>query len=408
MNRSYFRQNFTLLATIVALLLISSLPGIAEDATSTLSGRVVDVEGNPVAGFALAVQPFEVVDGVEQRGYIPFLESQTGDAGRFSITNIMPVSVQLVALPHYTPDHEILSIKIGAVTVYKHELPPPPFGGITFSIKPGIHIENVEVKVKPRMRIQGRIVFADGTPLANAKIGVKARFRYPDGMGSGSSSSSAMTDDVGYFVKYMEQPGFYTVWLEFQGLSATAEPFLLQVGERKDDLVFTLEGESIPTDVTPGRVEASAEASTSSLPGAGVWVVNPGNGHAYKSIRCKSWDDANIQAVAEEAHLVAINDVAEQKWLAEIFGSRPYWIGLTDFAKEGKWQWTNGEPVTYTNWAPHEPTDTDMGEEDYVFMGNSLNGEWSDVGPESAAWRFTRMAIIERDNLPTKTPVKEK
>ena len=173
-------------------------------------------------------------------------------------------------------------------------------------------------------------------------------------------------------------------------------------------MVFTLEGESIPTDVTPGRVEASAEASTSSLPGAGVWVVNPGNGHAYKSIRCKSWDDANIQAVAEEAHLVAINDVAEQKWLAEIFGSRPYWIGLTDFAKEGKWQWTNGEPVTYTNWAPHEPTDTDMGEEDYVFMGNSLNGEWSDVGPESAAWRFTRMAIIERDNLPTKTPVKEK
>ena len=193
MNRSYFRQNFTLLATIVALLLISSLPGIAEDATSTLSGRVVDVEGNPVAGFALAVEPFEVVDGAEQRGHIPFLESQTDDAGRFSITNIMPVSVQLVALPHHAPDHEILSIKIGTVTVYKHQF--PPFGGITFAIKPGVHIENVEATVKPRMRIRGQVVFADGTPLTNAKIGVKARFRYPDGMGSGSSSSSSGTDD---------------------------------------------------------------------------------------------------------------------------------------------------------------------------------------------------------------------
>ena len=136
------------------------------------------------------------------------------------------------------------------------------------------------------------------------------------------------------------------------------------------------------------------------------WVRIPslqGVGVCQKSIHCKSWDDANNQAVAEDAHLVAINDATEQKWLSEIFGYRPYWIGLTDFAKEGEWSWTSGEPVTYTHWAPHEPMDADMGEEDYVVMF----GEWSDVGTESVQWQMTRMAIIERDDPPVKTPTKE-
>ena len=121
-----------------------------------------------------------------------------------------------------------------------------------------------------------------------------------------------------------------------------------------------------------------------------------------------SWKDAQAKAAAEDAYLVAINNAAEQQWLVEIFRSAPYWIGLTDVAKEGEWQWTSGEPVTYTNWAPYESIDTDKDDADYVFMGRSLNGKWANVGPKSVAWQFPKMAIIEKDNLDTKTPVKEK
>ena len=42
MNRSYFRLNLILLVAIVALLHGASSPGIAADAASTVSGRVVD------------------------------------------------------------------------------------------------------------------------------------------------------------------------------------------------------------------------------------------------------------------------------------------------------------------------------------------------------------------------------
>ena len=59
----------------------------------------------------------------------------------------------------------------------------------------------------------------------------------------------------------------------------------------------------------------------------GVWAVNPENGHAYIKIGCESLEDANDRAAAEGAHLVAINDEAEQQWLLGLFGNHLYWIG---------------------------------------------------------------------------------
>ena len=209
-------------------------------------------------------------------------------------------------------------MKVGAVTVY--QLEPHHFDGFVFAIKPDTHVENVEIRVRPRQYIRGKIVFPDETPLVSANIQISALRRYPDGVGSGSGSSTGETDAEGYFVYHLDETAFYTVTVDYQGFTATAEPFLLKKGENKEDLVFTLGRRPTLADVAAGRVEVSAKSSTSSLPGdMGAWVVNPANGHAYKRIRCGSWDDANSQAVAEDAYLVSITDAAEQEWLLKTF-----------------------------------------------------------------------------------------
>ena len=425
MNRSHLRPNLTLLTAIVALSLLTSSHSIAQDTTCSLFGRVVDVEGNPIVGLPIVIQPFAIVNGHMEpafllkefmpEAYAPPLISHTDAAGRFSATGIKPGPIQFVAQPTYLPDDgmlspdfdlydlapdaEVLSIEIGAITFYPPYEKHPPFGGITFAVEPGVHLKNVEVTVKPRMRIRGQIVFADGTPLVNARIRTSMRRRSLDGQGTGSSSGGSRTDDAGYFVEYVDNPGIYTVTINFQRLAATSEEFILEADQRYDSLVLTLDSEPVPFEALPERVE---------LDNTGQWVLNPANNHSYKRVHCENWDDAQAKAIAEDAHLVSINDAAEQQWLVSIFGTAPCWIGLTDVAKEGEWGWTSGEPLTYFNWAFHKLIDADRGDEDYVFMGLSPDGRWHKVGPQSPEWQMPRMTILEKEGLSTQPAEEEK
>ena len=436
MNRSCSRLHLIFFTAIAALLFGTLSYGITQEATSTLSGRVVDIDGNPIAGLPIAVQSIEIsndelwpmytLDQIYTPERVEHLlaahaalpKSLTDEAGQFTITGIKPGPIQFLAQPAeppadsvslsdfhpntvFAPDAEVLSIQIGAIIFYPYNQDEPPLGGITFAIEPGVHLENLEVTVRPRMRIRGQIVFADGTPLANARITISARRRDFDGTGTGGSGGAPWTDDAGYFMKYVDDPGFYTVAVEFQGLRAISEQFILEAGQRYDDLVLTFDSEPVPIEPTPDRAEPNR---------IGQWALNPANNHSYKRIYCDSWDDAQAKAAIDGAHLVTINDAAEQEWLVRVFSTAPYWIGLTDAANEGEWRWTSGEPVTYTHWAPHELTSTSSGDEDYVFMGLSPDAKWHKVGPQSPEWRMTRMAILEneKEDLPVKPSAEEK
>lgn len=494
MGRTYTTQKLTVLAlallfTVICIAAAQDPEDPALQPPSGLSGKVIDAEGNPVAGFMFAIQPMRFRDGhLQPDGGLPQFQMppegmegpgmprttsrvKTDPDGTFTAINIQPGLVQLNAVSSATldaiekfdpekirqgeqvpqelmrfgrlePDMEILSIQIGKVTFFsKSERHVPDFmKGLTFALKPGVTLENLKITVKSRLRIRGRIVYADGTPVVNANGRLRMRQRDETNPNSGGSySTDFFTDADGYFTEYRDEPGFHTLSVEYNGLSGGAGPFLLKDSVEPKDLVITLDGnppdiEGLPDGkVNPGGkiepVKAPADAGNVVVeevevpprfgvrvavppqppkPPKSVWVINPANGHAYKKIQCRDWHDAQQKAVEEGAHLVSINDEDEQHWLQAIFRSHSTWIGLTDVEKEGTWQWDSGEPVTYTNWLtqPIFPDTLPDTEKDYVVM-TFRDGEWQSVGPESHFWRMTREAIIEKDGLVSTAPVVE-
>ena len=449
MKHSSYIKGFSLLITIVSLFIGLSSQSIAQEKeTGTFSGRVVDVEGNPVAELPVMIGPTMAIGPGIRSAFFPMDYPTTRRAltdadGRFSITGIAARMSYFSALPRnvdllfpkdletkiakaitekdfaaihtssvtemetddFEPDFEVLSIDIRGVTFY----PRNDFSQIGFSVERGSHIKNVKVIVQPRMRIRGRVLFKDGTPLRNARLRLVFNYTRADGQGHGSSGGKPRTDANGYFLFYLDEKddtANYTFSVEYQELEATAGPVLLKPRDRLDGLTFTFDSEPIAPKPPPHKMPFNPSATPPapkpiSIPTfETVWIVNPTNGHAYKKIPCESRDAAVAQAIKEKAHLVTINDAAEQAWLTAVFGHEFYWIGLSDAEKEGQWQWDNGESVTYENWLPDDffSESVDAGERDYA-VTTFTDGKWYAVSPNSLILRMTAMAILEKADM---------
>ncbi|MFK8186094.1 MAG: NF038122 family metalloprotease [Phormidesmis sp.] len=114
------------------------------------------------------------------------------------------------------------------------------------------------------------------------------------------------------------------------------------------------------------------------------------NGSLYVLSQESNWHDAQAEAELLGGNLATINDATEEAWLQQTFGTAEgFWIGLTDEAVEGQFEWVNGEDVTYTNWAPGKP-DNSRGEQHYTYINQSGGTQWND----DSDWA-TRQGIIE-------------
>ncbi len=237
-----------------------------------------------------------------------------------------------------------------------------------FALNSGEQKENLVFTLQgTRMSMRGRIVFDDGTPLPEAWFTLDVQGDTLDNESRFRFSSLPMTDDDGYFITNLYQPGAFIASVDYQGLSATSE-LALNAGEQQGDVVFTLNGAPVFFDMSGVEMMAPTVPNT-----IGVWIGAP-NGSQYKSVRCSDWRDALTKARTEDAELVSINDKAEQEWLVEQFGFLPYWIGLAYSIETGEWEWSSGEPLTYTNWAMGQPKP--IGGENYGSMDGSGSGHW--------------------------------
>ena len=412
MRHSHFRRfRVVILVGIVALTLLFSWDGITQADKSGLSGRVVDTNGKPVAGLELGIKPVEIKkprDMVPRTPFSSWLRSVTDKQGRFSFPNIDAVSSQFVMFPENGSDFEILSLEIGDLTFYSTGFLrnfPTWFGKLTFTIEPGTHLEDVVVNVKPpRMRIRGRILLKDGTPLANTDVSLTVRHRrrdttlfiLPSGGSGGSSRRGVRTDAEGYFVSYYpDETAKYSVIVKYEGASAKSRWFRLKEGQRYDKLVLVLK------DLEEHRVRRSERVKAR----LAVWVMNPENDHAYKRIKCDSWEDAKAKAKAENASLVAINDASEQKWLEAVYPEKAFfWIGLRVPEKGAAWQWSNGEPLAYANWITSQKPDTmSTGEGGLLVAMEFFSKRWMAIGAESPFLPMVKYAILEKEWTPEAT-----
>lgn len=234
----------------------SEMDDPSQDATgrdmATFTGRVVDINGEPVAQLSLFMQYIRSDNEGLQPEFDLFLKTETDENGRFAIIGINPGQLQLVLVPYYelhrydSAKYKLLSIRIGEVVYYPDESSPySPDYRASFSIVPGAQIENVEVTVESRMRIQGKIVFKDGTPLVNWPIYLRTQYEGFEG-GRAGYSRPTHTDADGFFTRYVSEPGLYTVTVKFQELTATSEQFRLNEGKHRENLVLMFDSEPIP------------------------------------------------------------------------------------------------------------------------------------------------------------------
>lgn len=94
-----------------------------------------------------------------------------------------------------------------------------------------------------------------------------------------------------------------------------------------------------------------------------------------------TWPDAVAYCEARDGHLVTINSAEENEVVYNLMPST--YLGASHETEEGTWEWVTGEPFTYTNWAPGEPTNwspyDELPENVLTFWGDTYPGQWNDV-----------------------------
>ena len=411
-QKIFWMISLLFLFLMVSLLLWMSASSVAQEST-TFSGRLIDTEGNPISGITIYIRHNKGPNHDGSEGPDDSLQTRTDAKGRFAFPNILYDSLKLDIDGTSKIGYEInvLSVEFGEIALYPDR--GWHWSSVNFDLEPGVKMGNVIITADTRIRpkIRTRVVYADGTPLANTEIYAHRETDRFVGNKRGSGQLIKRTDADGYFVEYLSvinQPEYYvTLAVEHQGLFAKAIPFIV---EGNVDLVLTLNGNPKPLTELPVEHSKRFSALAAYLEPPPVWVVNPANGHAYKRTHSQTIKEAIAQATAEGAYLVAINDEAEEKWLQHVFGKGRHWIGLSDAEEEGQWQWHSGEPVNYTRWGTYEPEGGNSDAKDYVMTGHfgwgwEVTAETYETirGSQDPRPRLER-AILEKGTISFKTP----
>lgn len=146
-----------------------------------------------------------------------------------------------------------------------------------------------------------------------------------------------------------------------------------------------------PDAATPAPLPADAAPAPDAQPcvEGDAQTTDPLTGSCYMLFLTKStWDTARNNCQTLGGHLVTAADQAENDRFAAIAPTDPattnqdVWIGATDAALEGDWQWHNGEAMVFEGWRldPPEPNNggADGPVEHCAIIEGDNGGTWDD------------------------------
>ena len=114
-------------------------------------------------------------------------------------------------------------------------------------------------------------------------------------------------------------------------------------------------------------------------------IFNPDNGHYYQRIDTPmTWHNAKTYCESLSGYLATITSIEENQFIYNnlvLPAGNHCWLGGTDEAIGGVWQWITGEPWEYTNWACQEPNGLEH--ENYLEIYGYEDGSCSN---EKAKW----------------------
>ncbi|XP_069576815.1 FRAS1-related extracellular matrix protein 1-like isoform X3 [Brachyistius frenatus] len=81
------------------------------------------------------------------------------------------------------------------------------------------------------------------------------------------------------------------------------------------------------------------------------WTFHDGHCYILSTESKVTWSTAN-KACREryKGTLASVLSKVNLDWMWDFSGRKPFWIGLNDREGQGRWEWADGEPVSYTNW----------------------------------------------------------
>ncbi len=140
-------------------------------------------------------------------------------------------------------------------------------------------------------------------------------------------------------------------------------------------------------DAGEGVTTSAAASGQSSIP-TGVEVY--GDKHFKLFSEHSTWQAAKDRCTALGGRLAEIHSASENYLIMSMATKarvEGVWLGASDAAQEGRWQWNSNAGFTYSNWDTGQPNNK-KGGENYLFMTIQTSpGRWSDQPNDSLQFK---------------------